>query len=72
MLEQILAKVAHQYPQKTAIIYDSLKVSYQELDAKVRGFSRGLRSIGIDRADCIAVILPNCPEFVVSFLPPLD
>ncbi|WP_036479028.1 class I adenylate-forming enzyme family protein [Myxosarcina sp. GI1] len=67
MLEQILAEVARQYPEKAAIVYDQLRITYRELEAKVSGFSQGLRSIGIGKSDCIAVVLPNCPEFVVSF-----
>lgn len=67
MLEQILAKVAKDYSEKVAIVYDQLRITYRELYARVKGFSKGLSSIGIGQSDCIAVILPNCPEFAVSF-----
>ena len=67
MLEQMLAKGAKDYPKKAAIIYDKLRITYQELYAQVRGFSKGLSSLGISQSDCIAVILPNCPEFIISF-----
>ena len=67
MLETILAKVAKDYPEKPAIVYDQLRITYQELYTQVRGFSKGLSSIGISQSDCIAVILPNCPEFAISF-----
>ena len=67
MLEPILAKVAKDYPEKPAIVYDQLRITYRELYARVKGLSKGLSSIGIGQADCIAVILPNCPEFAISF-----
>jgi long-chain acyl-CoA synthetase len=67
MLTQLLAKVVSNHPEKTAIICDNLRMSYQELYTKVEGFSRGLSSIGIDRGDCVALLLPNCPEFVIGF-----
>ena len=67
MLEQILAKAAKDHPEKAAIVYDKLRITYRELYAQVMGFSNGLSSIGISQSDCIAVILPNCPEFAVSF-----
>ncbi|MGL6339933.1 MAG: class I adenylate-forming enzyme family protein, partial [Waterburya sp.] len=67
MLEQKLAEIAQKYPNKTAIVCDRSQITYQELYFQVTGFSKGLSSLGICRSDCIAVILPNCTEFVVSF-----
>ncbi len=67
MLEQNLVKIAQKYPEKTAIVDDRSNITYQELQDLVRGFSNGLRSLGVRRADCIAVVLPNCTEFVISF-----
>lgn len=67
MLEELLLKNVRQDPSKTAIVYDKLRISYQELYSKVRGLSKGLASIGIREADCIALILPNCPEFAIAF-----
>lgn len=67
MLNQTLLKVAKQYPEKTAIVCDKLKINYQELYSQVVRLSKGLSSIGVKQSDCIAIMLPNCPEFVISF-----
>ena len=67
MLEQSLVEIVRKYPQKTAIVDDRSKITYQELYRQVIGFSKGLSSLGISPSDCIAVVLPNCAEFVVSF-----
>jgi len=67
MLNQLLTKAVLNHPEKTAIVYDSLRMSYQELDAKVRGLSKGLSSIGVSQGDCVALLLPNCAEFAISF-----
>lgn len=67
MLEQMLVKSVKEYPEKTAIVYNDLRINYTELYSRVRGLSKGLSSIGIGQNDCIAIILPNCPEFVISF-----
>jgi len=67
MLHQTLLKTVKQYPEKTALIYDQLRLNYQELYTKVVGLSNGLRSLGVKQSDAIAIILPNCPEFVISF-----
>lgn len=67
MLNQMLNKTVSKYPEKTAIAYGSSRISYQELYSNILGFSKGLSSIGVKQSDCVALILPNCPEFVVSF-----
>lgn len=67
MLNQGLLKTVQQYPEKTALVYDELCVNYQELYSLVVGLSQSLSSIGIKQSDCVAIILPNCPEFVISF-----
>lgn len=67
MLTKSLTQAVLNHPQKTAIVYDKSRMSYQELYAKVRGFSKGLNSIGVGQGDCVALLLPNCSEFAISF-----
>ncbi|MGF1539076.1 MAG: class I adenylate-forming enzyme family protein [Pleurocapsa sp.] len=67
MLEQNLVEIAQKYPEKIAIVDDRRRIAYRELFDLVKGFSKGLSSLGICSSDCIAVVLPNCSEFVVSF-----
>ncbi len=67
MLDQLFKQAVKRFPKQTAIVYDQLQISYQELDSKVERLSAGLRSLGITQGNCIAVVLPNCPEFVFSF-----
>lgn len=67
MLSQLFIQAVLGYSEKTALIYDNLRMSYQELYANVNGLRKGLSSIGVNQGDCVALLLPNCPEFVVSF-----
>jgi long-chain acyl-CoA synthetase len=67
MLEELLRKTVEKSPSKTAIVYDRLRISYQDLYNQIGGLSQGLSSIGIQPGDCVAIILPNNPEFVISF-----
>jgi long-chain acyl-CoA synthetase len=66
MLDKILGDTVKKHPEKIAFVYDNLRITYKDFYSKVVGLSQGLSSIGINR-DCIALILPNCPEFVISF-----
>ncbi|MBE9166067.1 acyl--CoA ligase [Pleurocapsales cyanobacterium LEGE 06147] len=75
MLEDLLVKAVKKYPEHTAIVYDNLRISYDELYRKITGLSKGLSALGIGQGgaaapakrDRVALILPNCPEFVFSF-----
>jgi long-chain acyl-CoA synthetase len=67
MLNQVLAQTVRSYPNKVAVVYDDLRISYQDLFDKIEGLGRGLDSLGIREGDCVAILLPNCPEFVISF-----
>ncbi|HIK05149.1 MAG TPA: acyl--CoA ligase [Trichormus sp. M33_DOE_039] len=67
MLIKLLKNSVNSFPKKTAIVYDKLRISYQELYTQIQGLSQGLKSLGIAQGDCVALVLPNCPEFVTSF-----
>lgn len=67
MLEKLLLKTVQENPEKVAIIYDKLKISYKVLYEQILKTSEIFNSQGISQGDCIAIFLPNCPEFVISF-----
>ena len=67
MLTQLFTEVVSNHPEKTAIIYDKTRISYQDLYSQIKGFSEGLNSIGVVEGDCVVLFLPNCPEFVIGF-----
>lgn len=68
MLFKRLLETAEKYPDKIAIVYNDLKITFRELLQRVRQFSRGLKGLGVDRGDCLAAIIQNSPEFVITFL----
>ncbi len=67
MLARMLSKITDTFPDQTAIVYDRSRISYQQLYHWVGEFSRGLRNLDIEEGDCVAVLLPNCPEFIIAF-----
>ncbi|OYD97470.1 acyl-CoA synthetase [Nostoc sp. 'Peltigera membranacea cyanobiont' 210A] len=67
MLENRLLEIVKEHPDKTAIAYDKLRISYQELYANITHLNNHLSTIGIVQGDCIALILPNSPEFAIAF-----
>jgi acyl-CoA synthetase (AMP-forming)/AMP-acid ligase II len=66
----LLEKSARRYGEKKAIHFHSENVffSFKQLNAKVNQFANALHLEGIKRGDHIAVMLPNCPEFPLTWL----
>jgi long-chain acyl-CoA synthetase len=69
-LWQFLQQTAHKYPEKPAILYGNLTITYGQLWSRVKIASCVLRSRGFargKRGDRVLLVLPNCPEFIVQF-----
>jgi long-chain acyl-CoA synthetase len=66
MLTGLLSRAVEADPAKTAIVQGSRRIRYDELQALAGRCAAGLRWLGIGGGDCVAVVLPNGPEFVAS------
>jgi long-chain acyl-CoA synthetase len=65
MLTEMLRKAVKGDPHKAAIVQGGRRVRYEELEELAGRCAAGLRCMGVEPGDCVAVVLPNCPEFVV-------
>ncbi|MEO0373853.1 MAG: AMP-binding protein [Cyanobacteria bacterium P01_A01_bin.17] len=63
----MLDKTASSYPDNDAVVCGESRLTYQALREIVLRLANGLGSLGISESDCIALVLPNCPEFLISF-----
>lgn len=54
-------------PARKAIIYYGRPFTYGELGRAVNKLASALKGLGIGRGDRVAVMLPNCPQFVMAF-----
>ena len=52
---------------KTATHFFGRTMTYGELDVEVRRAADGLKRIGVQQGDRVAIMLPNCPQHVVAF-----
>jgi long-chain acyl-CoA synthetase len=66
-LGRMLEESAHRYPNNAATIYDGKSLTYEALHSAVNALGNELRSLGIQKGDKVAIMLPNCPEFVISY-----
>jgi long-chain acyl-CoA synthetase len=66
-LGTILQASAAEFPDQIAVILDERKISFAELDRAARGVATSLRARGIGVGDKVAVLVPNVPEFTISY-----
>ena len=55
-------------PQKTAIAYLGTRYTYARILQWASAFSRSLGPFGVEPGDRVMIYLPNCPQWVVSWL----
>ncbi|MBN2026387.1 MAG: AMP-binding protein, partial [Actinobacteria bacterium] len=66
-LKELLRSRAAEMDDRTALIYKDEPISYGELEARVNRFANALADLGVGRDDKVALMLNNCPEFIVTF-----
>jgi long-chain acyl-CoA synthetase len=71
-LHRMLEETVQRFPDKTAIIFpgalgDSYRLSFKQLNELVNRFANALVSLGVKKGDRVALLLPNCPQFVISY-----
>src|SRR3989338_2369623 len=64
----ILEETARRFPQRPAVIFKEEKISFSKLKDQSFRLANVLKTCGIEKGDKIAVYLPNCPEYVYSYL----
>ncbi|MBE9546218.1 MAG: AMP-binding protein [Proteobacteria bacterium] len=66
-LGKILEDTCKQYAGNIALIHNDKKLTYGELDRAVNSLGNRLSDLGIKKGDSVALMLPNIPEFVISY-----
>ncbi|NYE58437.1 long-chain-fatty-acid--CoA ligase [Carboxydothermus ferrireducens] len=66
-LHELFWETTEKYPGLTATVFLGQEMTYKELGEKIKRFTNALSKLGIKKGDRVAVMLPNCPEFVISY-----
>ena len=54
-------------PDKPATYFFGKTQTFAEMDKQVRRAAAGLRAFGVRPGDKVAIVAPNCPQYVVAF-----
>jgi long-chain acyl-CoA synthetase len=66
-LQEFLTRAGTKHPDKTAIHFLGKDISYKEFYDSALKFANYLRSIGIEKGDRVAIMLPNCPQNAIAY-----
>jgi len=66
-LSDLLDERVAQWGDRPAIAFFDRTVSYRELGERVARVANGLRELGVQAGDRVALIMPNAPQHVIAF-----
>jgi long-chain acyl-CoA synthetase len=64
---EILRSSAAKWPERNAMIFGGMEITFRELDLLSDRFAAALADQGVEKGDRIAVHLPNCPQFAIAY-----
>jgi long-chain acyl-CoA synthetase len=62
-LATVLAEAARRHPDKVAVVDAGTRVTYDELWEQARSYAAGLRELGVQPGDTVALLIPNVLDF---------
>jgi long-chain acyl-CoA synthetase len=66
-LYEILERTAAKHPDRPAIIFNNWTVSYKKLKRLVDLTAANLKKAGVKPGERVAIMLPNCPQTVITY-----
>ncbi|EPR75258.1 Long-chain-fatty-acid--CoA ligase [Leifsonia rubra CMS 76R] len=66
-LYDLVAASIAEYPRGVALEFFGRETTYAELGAQIDRAAEGLRLLGVQKGDRVALVLPNCPQHIVAF-----
>lgn len=65
-LVDYLDELARTHPSRTALHFKGATITYGALGALSEAFAAALAARGLRRGDRVALLLPNCPQFLIA------
>lgn len=62
-----LDRAVEEYPDNLALFFEGVKITYRELGELVDKAAYGFTKLGVTKGDTVAIMIINCPQFVISY-----
>lgn len=63
----LLERAYQRFPDKVAMVFYEKKMSYSEFYESTLRFAGALQNLGVKKGDRVALFLPNCPVYPISY-----
>ena len=67
-LSHQITDLAEQYGDKPALLSKEQTLTYRELDNRANQYARWAQAQGVKKGDCVALLMPNKPEYMAAWL----
>jgi len=66
-LYDLVAASVAEFPDNPALEFFGRTTTYAEMGDQIDRAAEGLRLLGVQKGDTVALVLPNCPQHIVAF-----
>ena len=66
VLGDLLQEKSRNYPNRVFVRFHDTELTFYEFNEMVNRAAHGLTSLGVSKGDKVAIMLPNCPEFLYT------
>ncbi|MCQ1999832.1 long-chain-fatty-acid--CoA ligase [Arthrobacter sp. zg-Y108] len=66
-LTAMMEDAVERFGSKVALEFFGAETTYRDLGDRIRRAAEGLRKLGVRKGHRVAVILPNCPQYLIAF-----
>ncbi len=66
-LPKLLEETARRFPRRRALVYFGMEMSYGQLFDHVNRCAAGLQALGVRKGERVALMMPNCPQYVIAY-----
>jgi long-chain acyl-CoA synthetase len=66
-LYQYFVDATEAYPDLVALVFFGSEITFRELHDKINRMASALSGLGVKKGDRVALMLPNCPQYIYTF-----
>ncbi len=64
---RLIDEAAARHPDRTCVIFFGKRYTYRQIKTLSDRFAVGARNLGVRKGDRVALLLPNCPQYLVAY-----
>lgn len=66
-VDQLMSQTAATYPDNPAFDFLGKRLKWKEIDEAVNAMACGLQNIHVKKGTRVALLLPNCPQYLIAY-----